>query len=230
MSKKILFLLTLVTLFFAKPSVSHAICGPYDIPKAKCSITNGVQCDALSTRGVTACCNPPDQSGCKATGPTSCVVSACVSNNECSSDYSGSAGAAGSFDCYTGCRLDTSSDPVCTNTTPSGGGSTPTTGGIVPADIGWIHAPTFRGWIYGDEPFLEGLTSLILTYGIVLAGLYFFVRLLIGGFTMLTSVGDPGKIENGKQNLIHAFIGLIIVVSAFFIMQIISKLLGIRLV
>lgn len=95
------------------------------------------------------------------------------------------------------------------------------------AQINGIESPStiFRE----NDTFLGDLTSRVLLYAIILAGFYFFVRLLLGGFMLLTSGGDPAKINSGKSSITAATIGLIIVVSTFFIAQILKTVLGINL-
>lgn len=52
------------------------------------------------------------------------------------------------------------------------------------------------------------------TLFLVLAVVSVFV-IIYAGFTMMTSAGDPGKVQKGKKTLIGAVIGLIISVIAY---------------
>lgn len=79
------------------------------------------------------------------------------------------------------------------------------------------------------DTFLGTLTSRILLFSIVLAGLYFFVRFLMSAFGYLTSLGDPGKIQAQTTQLTNAIVGLLIVVSAYFLAQIIQTIFGLQL-
>lgn len=45
-----------------------------------------------------------------------------------------------------------------------------------------------------------------------LVAMYF---ILLAGFTLITALGNPEKIEHGKESLSHAVIGFVIVVLAF---------------
>jgi len=74
---------------------------------------------------------------------------------------------------------------------------------------------------------VSDLLSQGLLYAIVLAGLYFLARLIISGFSFLTSGGDPAKVQSATREINHALIGLIIIISAFFLGQIIETIFGI---
>ncbi len=76
---------------------------------------------------------------------------------------------------------------------------------------------------------LGDILSKLLLYAIVLAGLFFFVRLIVSGFAYLTSAGDSGKIQSASKNLVNAAIGLLVVVCAYFIAQIIQQVFGINI-
>lgn len=62
---------------------------------------------------------------------------------------------------------------------------------------------------------------------IAIAGLVFFVMLLMGGLRYLTAGGDEKSITAARQTLTNAFIGLIIVVASFVVAQIIFAVFNI---
>jgi hypothetical protein len=64
----------------------------------------------------------------------------------------------------------------------------------------------------------------IITIG---AGLWFTFHILIAGFTWLTAAGDKTKAEKAQKTLTEAVIGLVIVVAAVFIADLVGKFLGI---
>lgn len=96
--------------------------------------------------------------------------------------------------------------------------------------------PGFKFWgkafnKAGYNEFLVGeLVSQVMTFAIVAAGLYFFVRLISSGYGYLTSLGDPTKVASSTKELTNAIVGLTIVVTAFFIMQLLQNVLGINIV
>lgn len=83
---------------------------------------------------------------------------------------------------------------------------------------------------YNDYTTVVGsLITRLFQVGIILAGLYFFVRLVISGFTFLTGMGEPAKIQAAQAEILHAALGLIIVLSVFFVGQIINAIFGLSL-
>lgn len=72
------------------------------------------------------------------------------------------------------------------------------------------------------------LTSRLLLFAIVISGLIFFVKLIAAGFGYLTSAGDSGKVQGATKSLTNAAIGLLLVLSAYFIAQLIETLFGIN--
>lgn len=62
----------------------------------------------------------------------------------------------------------------------------------------------------------------LLQYSLILAGLILLAMIISAGFTLLTSAGDPKKIEAGKSRLTHAAIGFLIVFAAYWIAQILQ--------
>ena len=88
-------------------------------------------------------------------------------------------------------------------------------------------SPTFLGMVPWDcnAPEIDSednlvktiatIASNVLTDISVIASFLILLYVIYGGFLYMTSAGDPGKAANGKKTLIHAFIGLAIVISAY---------------
>jgi hypothetical protein len=74
------------------------------------------------------------------------------------------------------------------------------------------------------EPIFSNIVGSILS----LAGIGLFIMLLVGGFGFLFAAGDAKKLEQAKGTLSNAIIGLVIIVSAYLIIQIISAFTGIN--
>jgi hypothetical protein len=82
-----------------------------------------------------------------------------------------------------------------------------------------------------DNPFVIGeIVSRLLLFAMVISGLIFFFRLIIAGFSYMTSGGDPGKLQTASKSLLNAAIGLFVVITSYFLIQIIELLFGIRIV
>lgn len=84
-------------------------------------------------------------------------------------------------------------------------------------DIGILKVPTDLNVI------IAGLVQLV----IAAAGLLFFGMLIIGGFKYLNAGGDEKAVASARQTITQAFIGLIIIVSAFVIAELIFNIFNI---
>lgn len=86
-----------------------------------------------------------------------------------------------------------------------------------------------RSDIFNNQNILVQIVSRVLLYSIIIAGIIMFVKLLISGFTYLTAVGDPGKIQGATKDIINALTGLLVVLSSYFIIQIIQVVFGLSI-
>jgi hypothetical protein len=79
-------------------------------------------------------------------------------------------------------------------------------------------------WIFNGS--LTDIINRILPvfYGIV--GIALFALLLYGGFTWLTSAGDPDKVRKATDTMFNAVIGVAIVMFAYLATRIIGGLFG----
>jgi hypothetical protein len=85
----------------------------------------------------------------------------------------------------------------------------------------------------GDVTFSTNLTlgqivQAILPYIFVIAGLLLLLYLIYGGFSLMTSAGDPKKMEGAKGKITGALIGFLIIFVSFWIVQIVGRILGIQ--
>lgn len=78
--------------------------------------------------------------------------------------------------------------------------------------------------------FPTNLASRFLEYAILGAGMVFFVQLLIAGFNYMTAAGDPGKVQSATKGLTNAAIGLFVVLTTFFIIQILQTIFGLTII
>ncbi|MBQ1563770.1 hypothetical protein IIZ81_00210, partial [Candidatus Saccharibacteria bacterium] len=49
-------------------------------------------------------------------------------------------------------------------------------------------------------------------FGII--GIVAVIMIILGGFTMMTSSGDPGKVKKGKDTILYGVIGLVVALLA----------------
>jgi hypothetical protein len=79
-------------------------------------------------------------------------------------------------------------------------------------------------------PTFGSLVSVILKNAFVIAGIIAFLLLVFGGFTVIIGAGgDSKKLEQGKQAMTGAAAGLLLIVTAVWIVQIIEKVTGLSL-
>jgi len=72
---------------------------------------------------------------------------------------------------------------------------------------------------------ISGLVRLIL----VIVVLVFFVILVLGGIRWITSRGDKAEVENARNQITHALIGLAIIFVAWAILKLIETMFGINI-
>lgn len=73
---------------------------------------------------------------------------------------------------------------------------------------------------------LEKMFENVIASLLSLAGIVFFVMLVIGGFRYILSGGNPEAAAGARRTLTFAIAGLIVVASAFLILAIIEELTG----
>ena len=73
---------------------------------------------------------------------------------------------------------------------------------------------------------LGEIVSGLLPYLFAGAGLLLLLYLLLGGFQLMTSGGDPKKTQEAKGKITNALVGFIIVFIAYWLVQIIASILG----
>lgn len=69
--------------------------------------------------------------------------------------------------------------------------------------------------------------ALPIVYGV--SGIALFGYFIYGGFTWLTSAGDPEKLRKAQDTMVNAAIGVGIVILAYFATRVIGGLIGIPL-
>jgi TRAP-type C4-dicarboxylate transport system permease small subunit len=88
------------------------------------------------------------------------------------------------------------------------------------------------GEISGDVATIQGFEWIfqnIISIALELAGVVFFIMILIGGFKYLTAGGDPKSAESAKKTLTYAVAGLVVLALAFLILTLIKKITGVNI-
>ena len=75
------------------------------------------------------------------------------------------------------------------------------------------------------------LINAILKNSLIIAGIIFLILLIFGGINMIASAGssDSKKAAQSKQTITSALIGFLVVFCAYFIIQIISLITGVKI-
>ena len=93
-----------------------------------------------------------------------------------------------------------------------------------------VYLLTLATPVYAQDPAqLSGIVQIIENIIKLLApaaGIAFFVMLLFGGYQFLTSGGDPKAVGAARGTLTYAVIGIILVVSAWLILQLVQNITG----
>jgi hypothetical protein len=77
---------------------------------------------------------------------------------------------------------------------------------------------------------LGQIFSNVLSIIFFLAGLLFFVMLLMGGLQWISAGGDSKALDSARSRITNAFIGLIIVAAAYALAAIVQQVFGINIV
>ncbi len=84
-----------------------------------------------------------------------------------------------------------------------------------------IASPDFAGGRIGT------IVNKLVPYIFAVAGILLLLYLIYGGYKYMLSRGDPKTIESAKSTITTALIGFVIIFVAFWIVQIVGRVLGI---
>lgn len=70
------------------------------------------------------------------------------------------------------------------------------------------------------------LVRFVIRTMLAFAGVVALIYIIIGGYTMITSTGDPKKYEKGKQTVFYAAIGIAVIVLAFVIVTAVINIIS----
>jgi len=87
-------------------------------------------------------------------------------------------------------------------------------------EVAWPNSPA--GTPLNDTSNLTDLIKYLYEWGIAIGGLAVFIALVIAGFQYLTSMGDPGKMKEAKERITSAFLGLVLLLSSWLILNTIN--------
>ena len=88
--------------------------------------------------------------------------------------------------------------------------------------------------VYIDSPVdfqnIGELVTELLPYILWVAGLGLLLYLVLGGFEILTSEGNPEKMAQGRAKITQAIAGFLIIFSAYWLTQILELVFGIQII
>ncbi len=82
---------------------------------------------------------------------------------------------------------------------------------------------------FGNNSSLGDIISSLLPYILVIAGLTLFIFLIIGGFGLLTSAGNPEKMKAAQGKITSAVIGFVIIFISYWLIRILEIVFGISI-
>lgn len=85
-----------------------------------------------------------------------------------------------------------------------------------------LDYPEFAGLNLKDNQDLNQIIAWFYYFVISISGIAAFVMLVWGGFTWLTSAGSPAKITDAKDRIYSAFLGLLLILASYLIIQVIN--------
>lgn len=92
-----------------------------------------------------------------------------------------------------------------------------------------LKGPVDTSKFDGGKLTLGSIVSRVLNYVFPLAGLAMLIILILGGFEMLLSGGNPEKIKAGQAKVVSAIVGFVIIFAAYWLMEIVQTILGFKL-
>lgn len=75
---------------------------------------------------------------------------------------------------------------------------------------------------------LAGIIGNVLPYIFGVAGIALLIYMILGGLQLMTSQGDPKAAQGAQAKITNALIGFVIIIFAFFIVQIFGQVFGIQ--
>lgn len=101
---------------------------------------------------------------------------------------------------------------------PIGG---PTNTGLGPfSNLGFSKDPTAA--VAG---ILNGVSSLI-GFLTIVAAIWFLFQILFAGYQWITAGGDPKHLQEARDRIVHAFIGIVIVIASWSLLAVVGQFFG----
>ena len=85
-----------------------------------------------------------------------------------------------------------------------------------------VTIPNFAGGTVGQ------IISALLPYIFGLAGFLILLYIVLGGYQVLVSQGDPKQMAAGREKITYAIVGFIVIFTAYWLVQLIARILNIQ--
>lgn len=95
----------------------------------------------------------------------------------------------------------------------------------MPINISGLDLPKFKG-ITDIESLVELGIQPLLEWVVMFSVVVAVVLIIVSGYNMITSMGDPEKIQKGQKGLTAAIIGLVVVFIARLIVMFVLDIIG----
>lgn len=79
-------------------------------------------------------------------------------------------------------------------------------------------------------PTFSTFLNLLVPVAFVIAGIILLFLLIGGGFAIISSGGNAKSVESGKNQIMGAIIGFLVIFASFWIIQIIQAITGVRII
>jgi hypothetical protein len=100
---------------------------------------------------------------------------------------------------------------------------------ILPDETGGgttIQGPMNAAGVFGGNT-IGNIINRTIPYILAAAGIGLLLVIISGGFTLLISAGDAKKMESGKARLTNGVIGFVLILTAYWAVQIVGTIFGI---
>jgi hypothetical protein len=74
---------------------------------------------------------------------------------------------------------------------------------------------------------IEVVVAKVFEYFLAFAAIALFFLLVVGGYKMITSGGDPGKLQGAWKTVTFAILGIVLIVASFLILRFITAFTGV---
>lgn len=101
-------------------------------------------------------------------------------------------------------------------------------GGANPQSLGTMLKINEKGaTVASYYPAVSSFLNLLVPVAFIIAGLILLFLLIGGGFSIVASGGNAKSVESGKNQIMSAIIGFVIIFAAYWIIQIVQAFTGV---